>query len=96
MLRKPGAQGERRRAISPGRLTERILEARYGARHQLPLLLDRQLEDALVVDAVVAELPEAWLDLEEQRQAYRAYLQARLEDAAFFVEEAQHARAQLI
>ncbi|HEX7735621.1 MAG TPA: HipA family kinase [Ktedonobacteraceae bacterium] len=48
------------------------------------------------LDAVVAELPDAWLDMKEQRQAYRAYLQARLEDAAFFVEEAQHARAQLI
>ncbi len=49
-----------------------------------------------VLDAVVGELPGAWLDMEEQRMAYRAYLQARLEEADLFVEEAQHARAQLV
>src|SRR5258707_830443 len=49
-----------------------------------------------VLDTVVSELPVAWLDQEEQRMAYRAYLQARLEAADLFVEEARHARAQLI
>lgn len=49
-----------------------------------------------VLDAVVAELPEEWLEREEQRKAYRAYLQARLEEAEFFLEEAQRARAQLV
>jgi HipA-like protein len=49
-----------------------------------------------VLDAVVGELPVSWLDMEEQRVAYRAYLQARLDFADLFVEEAQHARAQLV
>ena len=49
-----------------------------------------------VLDAVVGEIPGAWLDMEEQRIGYRAYLQARMEGADLFVEEAQHARAQLI
>jgi hypothetical protein len=49
-----------------------------------------------VLTAIVSQLPDAWLDMEEQRAAYRAYLQARLEEADLFVEEAQHARAQLI
>ncbi|HXR66247.1 MAG TPA: aminotransferase class I and II, partial [Ktedonobacteraceae bacterium] len=49
-----------------------------------------------VLDAVVEELPVSWLDMEEQRVAYRAYLQARLDYADLFVEEAQHARAQLV
>lgn len=49
-----------------------------------------------VLEAVVAELPENWLEREELRAAYRAYLQARLEEADFFVEEAQRARAQFV
>lgn len=49
-----------------------------------------------VLDTIVSEIPPAWLEDEEQRQTYRAYLQARLEAAAFFVEEAQHARAQSV
>ena len=49
-----------------------------------------------VLDTVVGELPDVWLDVEEQRMAYRAYLQARLDFADLFVEEAQHARAQLV
>ncbi len=49
-----------------------------------------------VLDRIVSELPASWLEMEELRLTYRAYLQARLEAAEFFVEEAQHARAQLI
>ncbi|HEY0755784.1 MAG TPA: HipA family kinase [Ktedonobacteraceae bacterium] len=49
-----------------------------------------------VLAELVAELPDAWLDNSEQRQAYRAYLEARLEAADLFVEEARHARSQLI
>lgn len=49
-----------------------------------------------ILDAVISALPAGWLDLEEQRTAYRAYLQARLEAADLFVEEARHARAQLV
>jgi hypothetical protein len=53
--------------------------------------------------AIVAAIPEAWLGAEprfaspdEQRAAYLAYLVSRLEASAVFVEEALHARAQLI
>lgn len=49
-----------------------------------------------VLRSVVDELPSTWLEVDEQRQAYQAYLQVRLEGADLFVEEAQHARAQLI
>jgi len=49
-----------------------------------------------VLEAIVNEIPEGWLDQEEQRAAYLAYLQARLEASQVFVEEALHARAQLV
>lgn len=49
-----------------------------------------------VLDTVVGELPASWLDHEEQRAAYQAYLQARLDEADLFVEEAHHARALLV
>jgi hypothetical protein len=49
-----------------------------------------------VLDTIVSEVPLAWMEDEAQRQTYRAYLQARLDAAEFFVEEAQHARAQSI
>ena len=56
----------------------------------------RDLLTSGVLDTIVSEIPLAWLEDEEQRQTYRTYLQARLEAAAFFVEEAQHARAQSV
>lgn len=49
-----------------------------------------------VLETVVNEVPESWLDQEGQRAAYLAYLQARLEESHIFVEEALHARAQLV
>lgn len=53
--------------------------------------------------AILDDVPDAWLTPEpgaatpaEKREAYVSYLQARLEAAALFVEEAIRARAQLI
>lgn len=49
-----------------------------------------------VLTAVVNEIPEDWLDWDGQRAAYLAYLQERLTASHIFVEEALHARAQLV
>lgn len=49
-----------------------------------------------VLETVVNEIPASWLDAPEQRAAYLAYLQTRLDASHIFVEEALHARAQLI
>lgn len=49
-----------------------------------------------VLAAVVNEIPEDWLDWDGQRTAYLAYLEARLAASHIFVEEALHARAQLV
>lgn len=60
---------------------------------------DRACQELLtpaVLEAVVNEIPGDWLDGEEQRAAYLAYLQARLAAAQFFVEEARNARAKLV
>jgi hypothetical protein len=60
---------------------------------------DQQCKHALtpeVLAAVVDEIPEDWLDWEGQRAAYLAYLQTRLAASHIFVEEALHARAQLV
>jgi hypothetical protein len=60
---------------------------------------DRVSKSALtpaVLEAIVNEIPESWLDQEEQRVAYLVYLQARLQASQVFVEEALHARAQLV
>lgn len=60
---------------------------------------DRAGKSALtpeVLEAIVNEIPESWLDQPEQRAAYLAYLQARLRESHFFVEEARNARAQLV
>lgn len=45
---------------------------------------------------IVQEIPDDWLDEPGLRAAYLAYLQARLQDSHFFVEEALRARAQLV
>jgi len=49
-----------------------------------------------ILAAVVNKIPESWLEEPEQRAAYLAYLQARLDASQCFVEEAQHARLQLV
>ncbi len=49
-----------------------------------------------VLAAVVDEIPASWLEQEEQRAKYLTYLQARLDVSHIFVEEALHARAQLV
>jgi hypothetical protein len=55
---------ERRRPVAPRRALEGLLEAGDPALHQLALLLDRQLEDALVEVTVIADLvPPARCDL---------------------------------
>jgi hypothetical protein len=58
---------------------------------------------AATLAAVVEAIPDAWLGQEpgfarpeEQRAAYLAYLASRLEASPVFVEEALHARAQLV
>jgi hypothetical protein len=56
-----------------------------------------------VVERIIAQIPDAWLRDEprfasptEHRAAYVAYLSRRLEEPRAFVEEAAHARAQLV
>lgn len=56
-----------------------------------------------VLAAIVAQTPDAWLDddpaiggAEKQRAAYLAYLTARRDMSRVFLEEALHARAQLV
>jgi hypothetical protein len=49
-----------------------------------------------VLESVVNEIPESWLDQEGQRAAYLAYLQTRPDASHIFVEEALHARAQFV
>lgn len=65
-------------------------------------LLKERLTPAMITD-IVSMIPGTWLegdtlypDLEEHRAAYIAYLLARLEASHIFVEEALHARAQLV
>jgi hypothetical protein len=65
-------------------------------------LLRRRLTPALLQD-IVNMIPDAWLDNaplfagpDEHRAAYLAYLLDRLAASHIFVEEALHARAQLI
>lgn len=49
-----------------------------------------------VLETVIQQIPENWLDRPDQRMAYLAYLEARLRGSHLFVEEALHARAQLV
>ena len=49
-----------------------------------------------VLEAVVSEIPASWLEQPEQRAHYLNYLQTRLHASHIFVEEAMHARAQLL
>jgi hypothetical protein len=65
------------------------------------LLRERLSEEGL--RAIVEAIPDAWLDddplfasQEEHRAAYLAYLLKRLASSHIFVEEAVHARAQLV
>lgn len=60
---------------------------------------DQMCREALtpeILESIVDEIPASWLEQVEQRSAYLAYLQARLRESHFFVEEARHARAQLV
>lgn len=56
----------------------------------------QQLLTPTILAAVVNEIPASWLEYEEQRANYLTYLQARLDASHIFVEEALHARAQLV
>lgn len=57
---------------------------------------NKELLTPTFLEALVEEIPVSWLDAPEQRASYFAYLQARLRDSHFFVEEAVRARAQLV
>ncbi len=67
---------------------------------------DAQAHAALSEEAlarIVADIPDDWLggeqrftSVDEHRAAYVAYLVSRLAASAIFLEEAQHARAQLV
>ncbi len=67
---------------------------------------DRQLRARItpaLLREILALIPESWLggepqfaDAEQQREAYLAYLLARLEASQIFVEEAVHARERLL
>jgi hypothetical protein len=65
-------------------------------------LAHQRLSTALFT-SIVAAIPDAWLDTSPgapdagtQRAAYVTYLTERLAASRSFVEEAQHARAQLV
>jgi hypothetical protein len=61
--------------------------------------VDREFKQRLtptVLAEIINEIPSLWLEQEEQRAAYLAYVQARLKNSHLFVEEAIHARIQLI
>ncbi|HET8846409.1 MAG TPA: HipA family kinase [Ktedonobacteraceae bacterium] len=61
--------------------------------------VDRINKDVLTsakLESIVQEIPEDWLDNSDQRRTYLDYLEARLRDSYLFVEEAVHARAQLV
>lgn len=67
---------------------------------------DARLKDMLsasILEAIVQAIPDSWLEddtgfasIEEHRAAYVGYLVDRLEHSSLFVEEALHARAQLL
>ncbi len=67
---------------------------------------DRAMKENLtfqVIEEITGLIPESWLvpdpffsDPSAHREAYRAYLLDRLANSHFFVEEAMHARAQLV
>lgn len=56
----------------------------------------KRLLTADILEAIVSEIPESWLDQPEQRASYLTYLQTRLDASHTFVEEALHARAQFL
>jgi hypothetical protein len=56
----------------------------------------QQLLTPEILAAVVNEIPASWLEHEEQRASYLTYLQTRRDASHIFVEEALHARAQLV
>ena len=75
-------------------LAEALAEADAAARHAL---------SRAALAEIVAAIPDTWLDGEAtfathaaHRAAYLAYLTQRLEASLIFVEEALHARAQLL
>ncbi len=56
----------------------------------------RQVLTPAALASIIEEIPENWLDQPDQRVAYLAYLQTRLQASHFFVEEALHARSRLV
>ncbi len=83
-------------------IKDHVLLPFAGAIAEADVVLRPQLTPALLT-AILAAIPDDWLGAdspvggpESQRAAYLAYLLARLESASIFVEEAEHARAQLV
>jgi hypothetical protein len=79
-----------------------VLLPSASALAEVDALLKSRLSPAVLQD-IVNLIPESWLEQNAQfadsaahRMAYVSYLQDRLEHSHIFVEEAIHARAQLV
>ncbi len=91
------------RSAAPfAQIKDHVLLSAASALHEADALLKSRLAPALLQE-IVRTIPDAWLDhdpaatgYDEQRAAYADYLLARLESSHIFVEEAVHARAQLL
>lgn len=77
-----------------------------AVRHHLLLRMASQLAEqgrwlidqlqTLAVEEIAGQIPEEWLGVPENRDAYRQFLQWRTEQASVFIEEAVRARAELV
>nr|MDQ2717908.1 aminotransferase class I and II [Chloroflexota bacterium] len=83
-------------------IKDHVLLPAASALREADALLKSRLAPALLQE-IVRTIPDAWLahdptaaGYDEQRATYAAYLLARLESSHIFVEEAVHARAQLL
>jgi hypothetical protein len=90
------------RAANPfPEIRNHVLLRRANALTEVDRVLSARLTPE-VLEAIVALIPDVWLDdsafasPEECRAAYATYLSARLRAPRAFVEEADHARAQLL
>ncbi|HLZ22237.1 MAG TPA: HipA family kinase [Ktedonobacterales bacterium] len=84
------------------RVADHVLLPYAGDLDAADVTAHERLHPALLA-SIVAAIPDVWLaiapggaSVEEQRAAYVTYLTERLASSRTFVEEAQHARAQLV
>lgn len=84
------------------RIQEHVLLPVASALKEADVLAKETLTPEMI-QQIVNRIPDSWLDDDsffadrnEQREAYKAYLIDRLETSQYFVEEALHARAQLL